>query len=171
MGAIHKCELRRCVAYPRKESPELRGFRLAAVGRLSDAQFVARTDKTRGAQTRVLVIDDHDDSRGVCVTALARAGFEVFDAQGGAHGLELARSVKPAIILLDLMMPDMNGWEVATELHADEATRNIPLIAITACAEGVEVARALKLGCSGFIEKPAEPARIVATALRLARPE
>ena len=88
--------------------------------------------------------------------------MEVLQAQDGAEGLELARTEKPDLILLDLMMPRVDGWTVAESLLADESTRRIPFLFLTARATPADRRRAEELGAFGYILKPFDPVKLPA---------
>jgi DNA-binding response OmpR family regulator len=86
---------------------------------------------------------------------LNRKGFEVIGAQGGVEGLETIRSVKPDLVLLDLMMPEMDGWQVYQQLKADESTANIPVIVVTAKAQNIDIVLGLHIAkVDDYIPKP-----------------
>ena len=104
--------------------------------------------------TRILVIEDNEDNLALIRLLLERADYEVFAAMDGSTGLRLASQEQPDIILLDLAMPDMDGWEVAREIKANIRTKNIPIIAVTAHALPKDRDRALAAGCDAFIVKP-----------------
>jgi two-component system alkaline phosphatase synthesis response regulator PhoP len=107
--------------------------------------------------TRVLVIDDEAPIRLLCRVNLQAAGMDVVEASDGATGLELARTSKPDVILLDVMMPGIDGWKVAEELLDDPDTDNIPIIFLTARAELRDRARGIDLGGVDYVTKPFNP--------------
>ena len=107
--------------------------------------------------TRVLVIDDEAPIRLLCRVNLEAAGMEVLEAEDGPRGLALARSDAPDVILLDVMMPGMDGWQVLEELLADERTSRIPVVFLTARAELRDQARGLELGGIDYVTKPFSP--------------
>jgi DNA-binding response OmpR family regulator len=109
------------------------------------------------AKIRVLVADDERPIRLLCHVNLALAGMEVFEAGDGREALEVARSSAPDLILLDLMMPLLDGWTVAQELGADERTSQIPVLFLTARATAADRRRAEELGALGYILKPFDP--------------
>jgi DNA-binding response OmpR family regulator len=122
--------------------------------------------------TKVLVVDDEPPIRLLCRVNLEAEKMEVLEAGDGQTGLELARTEKPDVVLLDVMMPGMDGWEVAERLVEDEATRDIPLIFLTARAELRDRARGLELGGVDYITKPFNPvelARMVENLLERVR--
>ena len=104
--------------------------------------------------TRILVIEDNEDNLALIRLLLERAKYEVFVAMDGSTGLELAKREQPDIILLDLAMPEMDGWEVAREIKANIITKSIPIIAVTAHALPRDRDRAIAAGCDAFIIKP-----------------
>jgi len=106
---------------------------------------------------RVLVIDDEAPIRLLCRVNLEAAGMETIEAEDGPSGLEAARSERPDVILLDVMMPGMDGWQVLEELLDDERTNDIPIIFLTARAEVRDQARGLELGGVDYITKPFSP--------------
>src|SRR5438093_6675030 len=106
---------------------------------------------------RVLVIDDEPPIRLLCRVNLEAEGMEVFEAPDGLGGVELARTKSPDVILLDVMMPGLDGWRVAEELLDDERTAEIPIIFLTARAELRDRARGLDLGGVDYVTKPFNP--------------
>jgi DNA-binding response OmpR family regulator len=106
---------------------------------------------------RVLVIDDEGPIRLLCRVNLEAAGMVVHEAEDGLTGLEVARRERPDVILLDVMMPGMDGWEVFGELLEDERTANIPVVFLTARAELRDQARGLELGGVDYVTKPFDP--------------
>jgi two-component system cell cycle response regulator DivK len=112
-------------------------------------------------KTRIVVMEDDDDTLEMVRFLLERAGYEVLTAKDGKQGLELARQSRPGLILLDLAMPEMDGWSVAGELEADPEMRDIPVVALTAYTQSYDRRRALNAGCDGFIPKPMNVAEFV----------
>ncbi len=106
---------------------------------------------------RVLVIDDEGPIRLLCRVNLEAAGMEVSEAQDGPSGVEAARAERPDVILLDVMMPGMDGWEVFGELLKDDQTAKIPIVFLTARAELRDQARGLELGGVDYVTKPFNP--------------
>ena len=107
--------------------------------------------------TTVLVIDDEAPIRLLCRVNLEAEGMEVLEASDGPSGLELARSDPPDVILLDVMMPGLDGWQVAEQLLEDERTGSIPIVFLTARAEVRDRARGLDLGGIDYVSKPFNP--------------
>ena len=106
---------------------------------------------------RVLVIDDEAPIRLLCRVNLEAAGIEVSEAEDGSVGLEAARADPPDVILLDVMMPGMDGWQVFSELLNDERTADVPIVFLTARAELRDQARGLELGGVDYVTKPFNP--------------
>jgi CheY-like chemotaxis protein len=104
--------------------------------------------------TRVLLADDEPDIQLIARLALKRAGFEVTAVTNGAEVLAKVGEVKPEAILLDWMMPEMDGFETCARLKANPDTKDIPVIFVTAKAQESEIERGLKLGAVGYITKP-----------------
>jgi DNA-binding response OmpR family regulator len=105
----------------------------------------------------VLVIDDEAPIRLLCRVNLEAEGIRVLEAADGPSGLDAARSNLPDVILLDVMMPGLNGWQVAEELLDDERTRRIPIVFLTARAELRDRARGLDAGGVDYVTKPFNP--------------
>jgi len=110
--------------------------------------------------TRVLVIDDEAPIRLLCRVNLEAEGMEVLEASDGPTGLEKARNDEPDVILLDVMMPGLDGWQVAEELIEGERTGTIPIIFLTARAEARDRARGLDLGGIDYVTKPFNPVEL-----------
>jgi two-component system alkaline phosphatase synthesis response regulator PhoP len=110
--------------------------------------------------TKVLVIDDEAPIRLLCRVNLEAEGMQVLEAADGPAGLETARSEKPDVVLLDVMMPGLDGWRVAEELLDDPATKGIPIVFLTARAELRDRARGIDLGGVDYITKPFNPVEL-----------
>jgi DNA-binding response OmpR family regulator len=107
--------------------------------------------------TKVLVIDDEAPIRLLCRVNLEAEGMEVIEAADGPTGLERARTEGPDVILLDVMMPELDGWRVAEQLLDDSTTTTIPIVFLTARAEFRDRARGLDIGGVEYITKPFNP--------------
>jgi DNA-binding response OmpR family regulator len=110
-----------------------------------------------GAPIRVLVVDDEAPIRLLCRVNLEAENMVVLEAADGVAGIEVALTERPDVILLDVMMPGMDGWQVAEQLIDDEVTSHIPLIFLTARAELRDRAKGLELGGIDYITKPFNP--------------
>ena len=108
-------------------------------------------------EARVLVIDDEGPIRLLCRVNLEAAGMEISEAEDGPSGVEAALAEQPDVILLDVMMPVMDGWAVFSNLLEDERTASIPVVFLTARAELRDQARGLELGGVDYVTKPFDP--------------
>jgi DNA-binding response OmpR family regulator len=117
--------------------------------------------------TRVLVVDDEAPIRLLCRVNLEAEGMQVLEAADGLAGVEAARAERPDVILLDVMMPGMDGWQVAERLVEDDTTNQIPLIFLTARAELRDRARGLELGGVDYITKPFNPVELASVVEQL----
>ena len=113
-----------------------------------------------GGARRVLVVDDERSIRMLCRVNLAASGMKVYEASDGRQGLELARRERPDLVLLDVMMPELDGWSVARELAADDETRDIPIVFLTARADPADRRLGEQLGGVGYVIKPFDPVTI-----------
>ena len=119
----------------------------------------------------ILLIEDNEQNRYLLTFLLERHGHEVRCAADGIHGIELAKTLAPRLILLDIQLPRMDGYAVARALRQLEALRDTPIVAVTSYAMPGDRERALECGCTGYIEKPINPETFVAEMERaLSRP-
>jgi two-component system, OmpR family, phosphate regulon response regulator PhoB len=109
---------------------------------------------------RVLVVDDEPDVLLLCRLNLQQRGHELLEASNGTTALELAREGHPEVIVLDLMLPGMNGYEVLENLKQDERTSDIPVLVLTAKSLRADRERSHGLGASGFLTKPFLPSEL-----------
>jgi DNA-binding response OmpR family regulator len=110
---------------------------------------------TEGLARRVVCIEDEPEMIDLIKLILSRKGFEVLGANGGKEGLELIRENSPDLILLDLMMPEMDGWQVYQQLKADDSTKDIPVIVVTAKAQNIDKVLGLHIAkVDDYIPKP-----------------
>jgi CheY-like chemotaxis protein len=116
---------------------------------------------------RVLLVEDQEMNRDMLSRRLKKRGYEVSIAVDGAEGLEKARSEAPELILMDMSLPVIDGWEATRQLKADEATRGIPVVALTAHAKNSDREKALEAGCDAYETKPVELPRLLATMEKL----
>lgn len=110
---------------------------------------------------RILYVEDNDDNIYLLQHRLARQGFEVLVARDGAEGVRLAGSAVPHLILMDLGLPVLDGWEAASRIKADPATAGIPIIALSAHAMSNDRTLALEAGCDDYDVKPVEWPRLL----------
>jgi len=115
----------------------------------------------------ILLVEDNDDNRVVYRTMLNHFGFRVVEATDGGEALRCVRDDRPDLILMDISIPVMDGWETTRTLKADPETARIPVIAVTAHALESDRARAEEIGFNLFLTKPVEPRRVVTEVRRL----
>ncbi len=112
----------------------------------------------------ILVIEDNEQNLYLVNFLLSKAAYDVVAARDGREGIELAARVMPDLILLDIQLPVMSGYEVVAELKRDPALAEIPVVAVTSYAMAGDRERVLSAGCVGYIEKPIDPETFVAEA-------
>lgn len=117
--------------------------------------------KTKTDRTRVLLVDDYPDAREMYTEYLEYCGFAVVQAANGVEALQQATETAPDIILMDLSLPVMDGWEATRRLKADRRTANIPVVALTGHALAGISEGARKAGCDAFVTKPCMPEDLV----------
>ena len=111
---------------------------------------------------RILCIEDEPEMIDLIRLILGRRGFEVIGAAGGHAGIKAVREQLPDLVLLDLMMPDMDGWEVYQQMKANESTRNIPVIVVTAKAQSIDKVLGLHIAkVDDYISKPFSPQELL----------
>ena len=110
---------------------------------------------------KILLVEDNEMNCDMLVRRLKRRGFEVFTARDGLEGLAVARAQLPDMILLDMSLPEMDGWEVVRRLKADASTLEIPVIALTAHAMNGDREAALDAGCEDYDTKPIDMHRLL----------
>ena len=109
---------------------------------------------------KILLVEDNEMNRDMLSRRLQRRGYQIVTAENGEQGLSLARLETPDLILMDITLPEMDGWEVARQLKAGEHTRHIPIIALTARALVSDRAKAFEVGCNDYDTKPVDFARL-----------
>jgi len=110
---------------------------------------------------KILLVEDNEMNRDMLSRRLERRGYTVVMAVDGQQGVDMARSEQPDLILLDMSLPVIDGWEAARQIKSDEATRAIPLIALTAHAMAGDKEKALQAGCDEYDTKPVELPRLL----------
>ena len=118
-------------------------------------------------QPLILVVDDYQDAREMYAEYLQFSGFRVAEARNGNEAVEQAFALKPDLILMDLSLPGMDGWEATRRLKADERTSHIPIVALTGHALAGASEGAKKAGCDSFVTKPCLPDDLVVEARRM----
>ena len=117
---------------------------------------------------RILCIEDDPEMIELVRLILARHGYEVIGAAGGEAGLEALEREKPALVLLDVMMPEMDGWEVFQRMRADERMRDIPVIVVTAKAQSIDKVLGLHIAkVNDYITKPFGPSELLSSVIRV----
>ena len=115
----------------------------------------------------ILVVDDYQDAREMYAEYLQFSGFRVAEAKNGNEAVEQAFALKPDLILMDLSLPGMDGWEATRRLKADESTQRIPIVALTGHALAGASEGARKAGCDSFVTKPCLPDDLVVEVRRM----
>lgn len=110
---------------------------------------------------KILLVEDNEMNRDMLSRRLMRKGYEVVIAVDGGEGHEMAQTVNPDLILLDMSLPVLDGWEVARRLKGNDATKKIPIIALTAHAMAGDREKALEAGCDDYDTKPIELPRLL----------
>ena len=113
-------------------------------------------------KNRILVIEDTEDNRQIIRDLLTNAGYRLVEAIDGAQGVEAARRELPDLILMDIQLPVMDGYEATRRIKADPATRMIPIIAVTSYALSGDESKARQAGCDGYVAKPFSPRQLLA---------
>jgi len=121
-------------------------------------------------QKTILLVEDNEDNLVVYRTILEHVGYRVVEARDGEEGVARAREQMPDLILMDISIPKMDGWEATQRLKAEENTRAIPIIALTAHALEEDRQKAIQAGCDGYLAKPVEPRRVVQEVERFVGP-
>lgn len=119
---------------------------------------------------KILYVEDNEDNVYMLTRRLKRKGFELVIAVDGLEGVEKARSEKPDLILMDLSLPKMDGWAATSIIKSDEATREIPIIALSAHAMEEHKASAIASGCDDYDTKPVDMERLIKKIKRLLEP-
>lgn len=116
---------------------------------------------------RILLVEDNEMNRDMLVRRLARRGFDAAVAADGREGIELAESTQPELILMDMSLPEIDGWEATRRLKNGAATAAIPIVALTAHAMAGDREKALEAGCDEFETKPIDLERLITKITRL----
>jgi two-component system cell cycle response regulator DivK len=109
---------------------------------------------------KILLVEDNEMNRDMLSRRLQRKGYQIVTAESGEQGLSLARLEAPDLILMDITLPEMDGWEAASLLKAEESTRHIPIIALTARVLVTDQAKAFEVGCDDYDTKPVDFGRL-----------
>ena len=115
-----------------------------------------------GMSKRILMVEDTEDNRQIVRDLVGAAGYELLEAGDGAEGLAMAGKHKPDLILMDIQLPVMDGYETTRRIKADPALSGIPIIAVTSDALSGDEAKTKAAGCDGYIAKPFSPRQLLA---------
>jgi len=118
--------------------------------------------------TRVLVVDDDDVIRQLIGVNLELEGFTVFTAVDGLDALAKVREVDPVVVTLDIMMPNLDGWDTAARLREDPATAHVKVVLLSARAQEADIKRGTRLGVDAYLTKPFDPDELITVVRRLA---
>ncbi len=111
---------------------------------------------------RILMVEDTEDNRQILRDLFAGSGFELLEAHDGAAGVAMAREEKPDLILMDIQLPVLDGYETTRRIRADPSCAHIPIVAVTSYALSGDEAKAREAGCSGYVAKPFSPRQLLA---------
>jgi two-component system, cell cycle response regulator DivK len=131
-----------------------------AARKLPPSDDTESLESPHAQKTSVLVVDDYDDAREMYSEYLEFLGYEVHTARNGQEALDVAREALPDIILMDLSLPVLSGWEATRQLKEDARTRDIPVMALTGHVLPKHSERAREVGCDAFLAKPALPDKV-----------
>jgi two-component system cell cycle response regulator DivK len=112
---------------------------------------------------RILIVEDTEDNRRIMRDLLMSAGFELFEAHDGEEAVVAAAKFRPDLIMMDIQLPVIDGYEAARRIKADAALKHIPIIAVTSYALSGDEEKAHAAGCEGYVAKPFSPRRLLAT--------
>jgi CheY-like chemotaxis protein len=118
----------------------------------------------------ILLVEDNEMNRDMLSRRLVRNGYEVFLAMDGQQGADMALSQQPDLILMDMSLPVIDGWEATRRIKANDATRRIPVIALTAHAMAGDREKAMEVGCEDYDTKPVEMSRLLSKIAALLKP-
>ena len=110
---------------------------------------------------RILVVEDTEDNRQIMRDLLSSAGYDLVEAQDGAEGVAMAKSQRPDLILMDIQLPVLDGYEATRRIKADPALSHIPVIAVTSYALSGDEAKTRAAGCDGYVAKPFSPRQLL----------
>ena len=116
---------------------------------------------------KILLVEDNDVNREMLLRRLKKRGYEIVEAVNGQEAVDKTRSESPTIVLMDMSLPVMDGWEATKQLKADKSTKMIPIIGLTAHAMIEDKQKAIQAGCDDYVTKPVEFDNLIATIERL----
>ena len=112
---------------------------------------------------RILIVEDHEDNRRILRDLLTSVGYELIEAVDGVEGVAAAATHRPDLILMDIQLPNIDGYEATRRIKANQELRNIPIIAVTSFALSGDDKMAYEAGCAAYITKPFSPRKLLAT--------
>jgi CheY-like chemotaxis protein len=131
---------------------------------------IESNNKPESPMPRILLVEDNDMNRDMLSRRLVRNGYEVVIAVDGQQGADMALSQQPDLILMDMSLPVIDGWEATRRIKANDATRRIPIIALTAHAMAGDRDKAMEVGCNDYDTKPVEISRLLGKIAALLKP-
>jgi len=111
----------------------------------------------------ILVVEDHEDNRRIVRDLLTSAGYDLIEAVTGTQGVAMAKAHRPDLILMDIQLPEIDGYEATRRIKADPVLQPIPIIAVTSFALSGDDAQAYRVGCAAYVTKPFSPRQLLAT--------
>jgi CheY-like chemotaxis protein len=132
-----------------------------------DARAGTRGTPPGRARPLVLLVEDHSELRRLYAQQLVLSGFDVIEAENGAEAIAHTTANGPDVVLMDLSLPVVDGWEATRQLKSDERTAHIPVVALTAHDGSGELQRATRAGCDWFVPKPCPPDALIAEVRRV----
>jgi two-component system cell cycle response regulator DivK len=111
---------------------------------------------------RILIVEDQEDNRAILRDLLSQAGYDLIEATDGGEGVDLAHKERPDLILMDIQLPVLDGYEATRRIKADAQLQAIPIIAVTSYALSGDEAKARAAGCDGYVTKPFSPRQLLA---------
>jgi two-component system cell cycle response regulator DivK len=111
---------------------------------------------------RILIVEDQEDNRAILRDLLSQAGYDLIEATDGGQGVDLAQKERPDLILMDIQLPVIDGYEAARRIKGDAQLKGIPIIAVTSYALSGDEAKARAAGCDGYVTKPFSPRQLLA---------
>jgi two-component system cell cycle response regulator DivK len=115
-----------------------------------------------GMTKRILVVEDQDDNMQILRDLLGSVGYEIIEARDGAEGVKAAKAERPDLILMDIQLPVLDGYEATRQIKADTELRAIPIVVVTSYALSGDEAKARDAGCDGYVPKPYSPRQLLA---------
>ena len=120
------------------------------------------SEKGNSMSKRILVVEDHEENRRIVRDLLTSVGYEIIEAVTGEEGVTMAESQRPDLILMDIQLPGLDGYEATRRIKANPASRQIPIIAVTSYALSGDDVKALAAGCDAYVTKPFSPRALLA---------